>query len=360
MPNITRFAVEGLSYDRATTNYPATLLALGGVASGLSPIELTLAEKPPNIIKAAKNKGVQTHAIFPSSGWFSKKSVGRLVLDHFEDVQRIKTSEDSVTAAIEVMRNKPADQRLLMWLHLYDPHHPYRTHPQFAFGDSTFERYKSEVAATDTALAPLFKELKKSHWAQNTTIVFFADHGESLGEYVGHHVYLNRAIADIPMIVRAPGVQSGRTQKVAATQDVTLTVRHALGLDATCGAEKAFDLRLPSSIPSDRKVMAEAFSMRGSTLFRFLNTPARSKKAIEARLTELDRPADYEPKTAVISSTHRAVFHHRSGRFELYDRRSKLEKPVAPQSTTGVRKQMKSHLRHWMQTTPLRAACLWR
>lgn len=358
-PNLEAFAKQAVVYERASTTYPATLLALGGVVSGLSPIELTLAEKPPNFVRDANDAGIATHAFFPSSGWFSKKSFTRLVLDDFDHVTRSDASVDAVEATVATLREATTDERLFIWLHLFDPHAPYDHDPSSGFDSNTLGKYKSEVRKTDAALATLFAELNKDRW-RNTTVIFFADHGESLDDYIGHHVYLNRAIADIPLMVRSPGLASTRTQKAATLSDITLTVRHALGMQPFCGSDKAFDLRLPEEIPDDRTVLADAFSMRGSTLFRFLNTPVRSQKAIESRLKKLDSPADYEPKTAAITSTHRGVFHHRSGRFELFDRRAKKEAPLKPGRAIAVRKQLQKRLQQWMRTAPLRAACLYR
>ena len=61
------------------------------------------------------------------------------------------------------------------WVHLFDPHAPYRPPPPF---DAQYagRPYYGEVAATDAALAPLLDDLRAS--ARPTLVVVTGDHGE--------------------------------------------------------------------------------------------------------------------------------------------------------------------------------------
>ena len=62
-----------------------------------------------------------------------------------------------------------------VWVHLFDPHAPYRPPPPF---DAQYagRPYYGEVAATDAALAPLLDDLRAA--ARPTLVIVTGDHGE--------------------------------------------------------------------------------------------------------------------------------------------------------------------------------------
>jgi arylsulfatase A-like enzyme len=62
--------------------------------------------------------------------------------------------------------------------------------------------------------------LESSGKLQNTTVIVSADHGESFdgGVYQHSSPYLTRPVIHIPLIVRTPGQQNGRTISVTADQ----------------------------------------------------------------------------------------------------------------------------------------------
>ena len=66
------------------------------------------------------------------------------------------------------------------WVHLYDPHEPYRAPEPYA---SQHEPYDAEVAYTDAMVGELLDALRAAGQLDRTLIVVTADHGESLGEH---------------------------------------------------------------------------------------------------------------------------------------------------------------------------------
>ena len=82
-------------------------------------------------------------------------------------------------------------------------------------------RYDEFIATADRAFGAFMSDLEKSGKLVDTTVIVSADHGESFEGGVYQHVspYLTRPVIHIPLIIRTPNQQQGRT--VAFTADQT-------------------------------------------------------------------------------------------------------------------------------------------
>jgi arylsulfatase A-like enzyme len=145
-------------------------------------------------------------------------------------------------AAIE--RHRDAE-RLLVWVHYSDPHAPYvlpaeepnpflddamyRAAPEVKVelggrtdrkvGDADDLRfyvaqYDANIRVVDTKAAELIDWLGKNGLLEDAAIVFFADHGEDLGEhrhaYFEHGRFTYNSTAHVPLFVVGPGIEPGR------------------------------------------------------------------------------------------------------------------------------------------------------
>ena len=95
--------------------------------------------------------------------------------------------------------------------------------------------YDQEIRHLDDGLHELFTTLDESGLAEDTLVVIFGDHGESLQE---HHVFfdhhgLHDAVTQVPMILRWPGVipQGQRFSQMFQHQDIAPTIIEAAGLE---------------------------------------------------------------------------------------------------------------------------------
>ncbi len=118
-----------------------------------------------------------------------------------------------------------------VWLHLYDPHTPYRPPPPF---DATYASrpYYGEVAAVDAALAPLLDDLRAS--TRPTLVIVTADHGEALGDHgeQSHGLFAYESTLRVPLIVAqvAPSRLQGEVSNVSARHvDILPTILDAVG-----------------------------------------------------------------------------------------------------------------------------------
>jgi len=103
-----------------------------------------------------------------------------------------------------------------VWVHVFDPHAPYRPPPPF---DAQYagRPYDGEVAATDAALAPLLDQVRAS--GQPTLVVVTGDHGEALGDHgeETHGLFAYESTLRVPLIIAQLSAGS-RTQSSQRAQ----------------------------------------------------------------------------------------------------------------------------------------------
>ncbi|PYR01067.1 MAG: hypothetical protein DMF96_01340 [Acidobacteria bacterium] len=109
-------------------------------------------------------------------------------------------------------------QPWFVWVHLFDPHAPYR--PPAPFDAQYAGRpYYGEVAATDAALAPLLDDVRAAN--HPTLIIVTGDHGEGLGDHgeQSHGLFAYESTLRVPLIVAEVG---NGTQSAQNTQSNSL------------------------------------------------------------------------------------------------------------------------------------------
>jgi arylsulfatase A-like enzyme/Tfp pilus assembly protein PilF len=247
-PVLDRLAARGVVFANAHAHNVVTLPSHANILTGLLPYQhgirdntgFRLDPSTPTLATMLKEEGYATAAFvgaFPLDSRFGldrgfdvyddRYPRGRTRLD-FEMPER--PASEVVTAALAWWRQKRSVPRFL-WVHLYDPHAPYRPPAPFA------ERYRSneylgEVAATDAALAPLLDPIS-SGAAPPAFVVVTADHGEALGDHgeKTHGLFAYEATLQVPLVVCFPGKATPRTSKEFARHiDIVPTVLEVLGV----------------------------------------------------------------------------------------------------------------------------------
>jgi len=146
-----------------------------------------------------------------------------------------------------------------VWLHVFDPHAPYRPPPPF---DAQYpgKPYYGEVAATDAALAPLVDDVRAL--ARPTLVIVTADHGEALGDHVeeAHGLFAYESTLRVPLIIaQMHGTQDGQRAQRGSVS--TVAARHVdilpTILDAT-GQPVASDLPGRTLLPSAERAAGAA------------------------------------------------------------------------------------------------------
>jgi arylsulfatase A-like enzyme len=211
-----------------TSRYPREHGVLNN-ATALSPSELSLAE-------ILGEKGYRT-AGFMGVQLLNRGSGASQGFDTFDAPSETKErrADTVVLRALQWLDGLDADERFLLWVHLFDPHMPYAPPPGFRGGVSrdrpelTWNRleeiaaehgghipaevleearmlYRGEISFVDWWVGELISGLAARRSIDDTLIVFTADHGECFesGIFFEHSDCLWEAGIAIPMIVRYP------------------------------------------------------------------------------------------------------------------------------------------------------------
>ena len=323
-PALSRLAKSALSFENATSTYPATLFAVGSAFTGSSPAELYLAAAlPETIFTRARTHVDRQFAVLPDVGWFRLP-----IVDQFLTSGVPSDFARSDARATDLMIERLSDARehgasVMAWIHYYSPHDPYLPRRSFELGAGKKNAYLSEVAYFDSALGRLMQYLEQDGWLQESLVVFFSDHGEALGEksYFGHHVYLDGWMIDVPLMLWHADLPSSQRSVGVSVADIAPTVLHFLGLPAPTdvAARSLFSLN-PEAV--NRPTFSEAFPVRGRELFDRFRLPGLDDATIRARLRGIRVASKgYEPKGAITRGKHRMIHHRGAGARLVYERK---------------------------------------
>jgi arylsulfatase A-like enzyme/Flp pilus assembly protein TadD len=252
-PHLDRLALEGLVFDRAHASNVVTLPSHTNILTGLYPHQhgvrdnsgFRLDPRFPTLATILKERGYTTGAFV---GAFPLDS--RFGLDRGFDVYDDRYPPGSSAYDFE-MRERPATEvvpaarawwesargkKRFLWVHLYDPHAPYRPPPPFA-QQYAGRPYLGEIASTDDALAPLL-DLLRSEEAGRALVVVTGDHGEALGDHgeLTHGLFAYQATLRVPLLLWCPGrITPGRTKRSARHVDILPTVLSLAGMPPPSG-----------------------------------------------------------------------------------------------------------------------------
>ncbi|MGH9318950.1 MAG: sulfatase-like hydrolase/transferase, partial [Vicinamibacteria bacterium] len=249
-PNLDALAASGAVFTGAVSAAPLTLPSHATILSGLYPTS----HQTRNNGTFRVPEGVETVAeTLKQAGYGTGAFVGAFVLDsrfgleqgfdHYDDelpeenaVHKAyypeRRAEEVVSRALAWVRAHE-DEKLFLWVHVFDPHAPHN--PPSPFAERYGERvYDAEIAYTDHALGPLFGEIQSGERGKNAAVLVTADHGESLGEHgeSTHALFVYDATMRVPLIVKAPGVAPGsRVETQVRTVDIAPAILELAGVE---------------------------------------------------------------------------------------------------------------------------------
>jgi arylsulfatase A-like enzyme/tetratricopeptide (TPR) repeat protein len=228
-PNLDRLAADGLRFTRAYASAPLTLPSHTSILTAVSPPVhgvrtnglFRLGPALPTLATVLHDHGYRTGAFvgaFVLDARFGLTRGFDVYDDRYGEAHSIDTegaerrAEDVIAPALAwiehavpgTARGAQASDRFFAWIHLYDPHEPYRAPEPYA---SRHAPYDAEVAYTDAMIGRLVDELNAKGLLNRTLIVVSADHGESLGEHGErtHGVFTYDVTMRVPWFMRLPG-----------------------------------------------------------------------------------------------------------------------------------------------------------
>jgi arylsulfatase A-like enzyme/Tfp pilus assembly protein PilF len=247
-PNIDGLAADSARFERAFTPVPITLPSHTVIFTGTYPMlngmhdfsGNRLGAQQQTLASVLKENGYTTGAVVASAVLDSRFGLNRgfdFYYDHF-DFNRL---EESNLDEMERPGNVVADQALnwlsknyqkqfFLWMHLYDPHYPYRPPAPYS------EEYKShlydgEIAFADEQVGRLLRFLKEKGLYRNTLIVLSGDHGEGLGEHgeATHGFFIYNSTLHVPLIFHLPRAATAHEVTTpVSTADIMPTVLQVL------------------------------------------------------------------------------------------------------------------------------------
>lgn len=222
-PVIDSIAGEGIRFEQAFTPVPITLPSHSVILTGTYPMTSgmhdfsgnALNAQQPTLASVLRSKGYDTGAVIASAVLDRRFGLNHgfdFYYDHFDFSRLAETNLD----LMERPANQVIDQALswlrgrktkpfFLWVHLYDPHHPYK--PPAPFNEQyAANLYDGEIAFADTQLGRLLRYLKEQRLYQHTLLVLAGDHGEGLGEHgeKTHGFFIYNSTLHVPLIIRPP------------------------------------------------------------------------------------------------------------------------------------------------------------
>jgi len=234
-PRIDALAAEGVLFSRAKCVAPITLPSHATILTGLTPPEHGFRDNdparplPPPELRSFRTLAERLSEDGYATAAFVSASVlhARTGLDRGFDVYdgpgasepgaiRYTERPGGTTVERAIAWLGEAERPLFLWVHLFDPHDPYR--PPVPFRSEADPR-SPEAYADEVA---------------------YADHGEGLGEHgeATHAFRLYETTLSVPLVARWPGrLEAGRVRDDLVSQtELAPAILAAAGLDAERGS----------------------------------------------------------------------------------------------------------------------------
>jgi arylsulfatase A-like enzyme/HEAT repeat protein len=300
-PAIDALAREGTLFLQAYCPTPHTSYSVASLMTGknLHPLLAQgLGADSDTLAGLTRIYGYRTAAFFPPAVFFIDEALFTSFRDRKLDFEyaRIEFADpdERVQAMADYLATQPPEQRLFVWVHLFEPHEPYVAHLAHAFGERDIDRYDGEVAFADAGVGRVVRKMRDRR--PGTVVIVTADHGEEFGEHRGryHGTTVYEEQVRVPLVIAGPGVPAER--RIAApvqTIDILPTVLGAL------------------DIPRPPRV-------QGNDLGHFMRGPAAPGERLAGDTPAVAETHDY---ILLADGSFRLVCARRAGACALYDLR---------------------------------------
>src|ERR1051325_8564913 len=220
-PFLDRMASEGIEFTNAHAHNVVTLPSHTNIITGLYPYQhgvrdnagYKLDAKHETVATMLRRAGYATGAFIGAYPLDSKYGLNQGFDTYDDNYGKGASSLDftvqerpasAVLDAATKWWNANAGRKRFLWVHLYDPHAPYRPPQPFA-SEYASSPYLGEIAAVDDALNRELGPIVDAD--KNALVIITADHGEALGDHgeQTHGLFAYESTLHIPLIIRAPG-----------------------------------------------------------------------------------------------------------------------------------------------------------
>src|SRR5712691_4632913 len=222
-PHLDALAAAGVRFTNAYTPVPITLPAHSVILTGTYPMRTGMHDFSGNRLNASQptlatllhERGYTTGAVMGSAVLDSRFGLNRGFDFYYDQFDFSRLDERNIDAMmrpgnevvnhalswLEGNRRKP----FLLWVHLYDAHHPYNPPSPYREKYRT-HLYDGGIAFVDAQVGRLVASLKAKGIYDRTLIVVAGDHGEGLGEHgeKTHGFFIYDTTLHVPLIFKLP------------------------------------------------------------------------------------------------------------------------------------------------------------
>ncbi len=225
-PNLDRVARDGVVFEETVAQAPLTLPSHATLFTGRYPASHgvrhngfhRLPEAETTLAERLRGAGFETAAFV--GAFVVNRGFGlEQGFDVYDDVSlnrfrggadqilAVERSADEVNARVFHWLDRRKAGPFFLWVHYYDPHHPYKP-PEKPTRSLSGEGYDREISYVDACFGDLLDRLREKGLLDRALLVVSGDHGESLGEHdeKTHGVFLYEAVLRVPLLMRAPGL----------------------------------------------------------------------------------------------------------------------------------------------------------
>ncbi len=253
-PRIDALARQGVLFRHALSPAPMALPAHSSMLTGTNPLfhgvradlDYRLGSASVTLAELLQARGFTTGAIVGASVLDA-----RFGLDQGFDTYDDRIEEYHGAGGIAERKGGEVTRLALEWLechqdgdfflflHYYDPHHPYQPPRSFA-SSFAYDLYAGEIAFTDYCIGRVVAKLEELGLFDSTLIVITGGHGEMLGEHQEktHGYFVYQAALEVPLIFKLPGRRDAATvSDRVGLMDVVPTICGLLGIQAPTGVQ---------------------------------------------------------------------------------------------------------------------------
>ncbi len=304
-PTIDALALAGARFQHAYTPVPITLPAHASLFTGMFPMATgmhdfsgnKLSSSIPTLAKILRSQGYTTAAFVGSAVLDSRFGLNQgfeTYFDHFDFSRLLETNLDQmerrgdlvVDEALSWLKRSPR-RPFFLWVHLYDPHHPYAPPEPFA-GRFRTRPYDGEIAFADVQVGRLFSALKQQGVFEPSLVVLAGDHGEGLGEHgeKTHGFFIYNSTLHVPLVIKIPGAGPRVVEDEVSLPDVMPTVLQALRIPVPASVQGRSLLGLAQGRPG-----ASPSNLYGETYLPLLHFRWKQLRSLQSRgMKYIDAP----------------------------------------------------------------------
>lgn len=325
-PFLDRIASEGIVFANAHAQNVVTLPSHTNILTGLYPYQhgvrdnsgFKLATDHPTIATMLHHAGYTTGAFvgaFPLDARFGLNQGFDTYDDNYgkgvsslDFVIQERPATAVLDAATRWWKSNEGKKRFL-WIHLYDPHAPYRPPEPFA-SQYRSDPYLGEIAAVDDALGRQLGPVLDAD--RNALLIVTSDHGEGRGDHgeLTHGLFAYEATLHVPLIVHQAGLAHRVEPGYVRHIDIVPTILDRVGVEKPAALAGSSLLREIGSRDSYFESLSTSINRGWAPLTGIIHD---RQKYIELPIAELyDLPADPGERANLRSERRRAADDARS------------------------------------------------